>query len=258
MRIANVTWVVIGTLSATVLLSGFTAVKKTRKEKSGTPRAELLVRQQANAVRTMREFIVSHQVDVKSVTPKFDETTHAYLTTWVKHPDLLRIRSQMMRNDKTIVSDGHGMWIYRDADRVYWHQPGKTPVGLMENAFPGLGRQLSDVNLPKVMTSASSVGEENLDIGHRKFPCTSGAGTVTPNAADGTLEKNQLRMWISTGYKVPLKVQASFAPAGGTRKVFTDFATLFEPETRISPSTWSFIPPEGSTLRPGTSVPGSE
>ncbi len=258
MRVANVTWVMIGTLFATVLFSGFTAVEKNGKENSGIERAELLVRQQASAVRTMHEFIVSHQVDVKSVTPKFDETTHAYLTTWVKHPDLLRIRSQMMRQGKTIVADGHGMWIYRDADRVYWRQPGKTPAGLMESAFPGLGQQLSDVNLPKVMTSASIVGEENLEIGHRRFPCTIVDVMVTPNAADGTLENNHLRLWISTAYKVPLKVKAAFTPAGGTRKVYTDFATLFDPEAKIARSTWTFVPPEGSKLRPATPVPGSE
>ncbi len=258
MRIVNATWVVSGTLSAILLCSGFTAVKKASIEKGGTVRAEQLVRRQASAIQTMHEFIVSHRVDVKSETPKYNETTHSYLTTWVKRPDLLRIRSQMMRQSKTIVADGQGMWIYRDADRVYWHQPGKAPAGLMESAFPGLGQELSDVNLPKVMTSASIVGEENLTIGHRQFPCTIVEVTVSPKAAEGTLENNQLRLWISTGYQVPLKVQAVFTPVGGQRKVYTDFATLFEPGVRIANSTWTFIPPVGSTQRPGTPVSGLE
>lgn len=252
MRIANVAWVVSGTLFTTLFCSGLTAVQKTSTEKGGAVRAEQLVRQQASAVQTMREFIVSHRVDVMSVTSKYNETTHAYLTTWVKRPDLLRVRSQMMGQSQTIVADGHGMWIYRDADRVYWHQPGPTPTGLMENAFPGLGRELSDGNLPKVMTSASIVGEESLEIGQSKFPCTIVDVTVTPKAANGALENNQLRLWISKDYQVPLKVQATFTSAGSTRRDYTDLATRFEPGAKISESTWTFTPPEGSKLRQST------
>ena len=253
MRITNLSWIAGSIFSATLLCNGLTAVQKANPEKNTTLRAEQLVRQQASAVQTMREFIVAHRVDVLTTTPKYNQTTHTYLTTWARRPDLLRIRSQRMGDNETIVADAQGMWIYRDADRVYWHQPGKAPAGLMESAFPGLGRELSDVNLPNVMTSASISGQETLTIGQHQFPCTIVDVTVAPKAAGGTLENNQLRLWISTAYKVPLKVRATFLPAGSPRAVYTDLATIFEPNAKIANSAWTFIPPVGSKPRPNGS-----
>lgn len=224
------------------------------------PSAEALVRQAAQAVQTMPEFIVGHQVDVKVEMAKYAETMHSYLTTWVKRPQLVRIEAKTMPQSETVVADGAGMWIYRDADGEYWRTPGQPPAELLANAFPSLARELSTPRLPQAMRSARLVGEETLSVGERHFPCYVVEVTVDPQAAEGTLANHVVRLWLSERYKVPLKVTATFLPSrpGERAKQYTDFATRFEPLAKIPEATWAFIPPKNSHPRPGTPVPGLE
>ena len=225
---------------------------------ASSAQAERLVRAEAQAVRAMHEYVVGQRTDVREVTSKYTETRHTYLTTWVKRPNLVRIHL-FPPNGKTIVYDGEGAWWYRDSDGVYWRQAEtKPPAGLMSSAFPGLGRQLGNVNLPEVMQSARIAGHAVLAVGQRRFACTIVDVTVTPAAGDGILENNLVRLWISNRYHVPLEVKAAFDPPGGKRQAFTDIATRFEPNAALPASTWVFIPPKGSKPKPGTPVPGLE
>lgn len=219
-------------------------------------KGRLLVQEQARGVQSLREFEVSHQVDITSVTPRYNATTHQYLKTWIKRPHLIRVQVQAMAHGETLVSDGVGTWIYRDADRQYWRQPGPPPSALFSNAFPGLARELSDVDLPKIMTDARVTGEEALRVDARSFPCDIVDVTLSPAATRGAIQNNSIQMWISRQYHVPLKVQATFLGTNGAgNKTYTDYVTTFLPEAHIPSSAWVFVPPKDSRPATDTKAP---
>lgn len=206
--------------------------------------ARALVEEEARAVQSIDRFLVSHQVDITSVSPRYSQTTHAYVKTWVQRPRHIRAESQRYTRSETIVSDGSTTWFYDRGNRTYRKQTGAAPVDLFSNAFPGLARQLSSPNLPSVMTAARLAGTESLTVNGRGYPCYLVDVWVLPGASNGTLQDNVLHLWISREYKVPLKVDATFAgatPADTQR--YSDYVTDFELNLRIPTSTWTFNPP---------------
>jgi outer membrane lipoprotein-sorting protein len=101
-----------------------------------------------------------------------------------------------------------------------------------------------------VITSARLVGTESLTITGRSYPCNIVDVSVTPGAADAMLQDNLLRLWISQKYKVPLKVEATFAGAAPPdHKKYSDYVTNFEPDIKIPASVWTFKPPPDAKQR---------
>lgn len=207
-----------------------------------------LVQEEARAVQSIDRFAVSHQVDITSVTPRYNQITHAYIKTWVQRPGHIRAESQQYTRSETIVSDGLTTWFYDGGNRTYRKQTGVAPPDLFSNAFPGLARQLSSPDLPSVMTAARLVGTESLTVNGRSYPCDRVDVWVLPGASNGALQGNVLHLWISREYKVPLKVEATFAGASpADTQRYSDYVTDFELNLKIPTSTWTFNPPPDAT-----------
>jgi outer membrane lipoprotein-sorting protein len=227
-------------------------VSRTQQAAGNMDAARLLVEETARAVQSIDRFEVAHQVDVTSVTPHYNQTTHAYVKTWVQRPGHIRAESQQYVRKETIVSDGSTLWVYDGTNQTYWKRAGGAPPQLFSNAFPGLARQLSSTNLPSVMRSAKLVGTEALTVTGRSYPCDVVEVSVAPDATPGVLQNNTLRLWISREYKIPLKVEATFVGATPQAiKTYSDFVTDFEPNLSIPVSTWTFSPPAGAKLQQG-------
>lgn len=212
--------------------------------KIASNKALSLVQEEARSVQSIDCFEVSHQIDITRTTPHYNQTTHAYVRTWVQRPGHIRAESRQYSGSETIVSDGLTTWVYDGGKKTYWKQAGGAPSALFSNAFPGLARQLSSENLPSVAISAKLMRAESLTIAGRNYLCDIVDVQVMPNASNGMLQDNTLRLWISREYKVPLKVEATFAgitPAD--RKKYSDVVTEFEPNLNIPASTWTFNPP---------------
>jgi hypothetical protein len=154
------------------------------------------------------------------------------------------------------VSDGATTWVYDGGSRTYWKQTGGAPTALFSNAFPGLARQLSSANLPSVITAATLSGAESLTIDGRGYLCDIVDVTVVPSASNSALKDNLLHLWISREFKVPLKVEATFAGATpADLKTYSDYVTDFEPNLNIPRSTWTFNPPPDAKQRSATAGP---
>jgi outer membrane lipoprotein-sorting protein len=213
-------------------------------------KASDLVHEEAQAVQSIDHFVVSHQVDVTTVMPHYNQTSHAYIKTWVQRPGHIRAESQQYPSNETIVSDGSTTWVYDGGNRTYWKEAGGAPAALFSNAFPGLSRQLSSVNLPSVTTSAKLAGVESLTIAGHSYPCDIVDVSIVPSASNNMLLDNVLHLWISREYKVPLKVEATFVGATQTdHQKYSDYVTDFEPKLNIPASTWTFNPPPDAKLR---------
>ena len=212
--------------------------------------ARVLVQEEAQAVQSMDHFAVSHQVDITGVISHYNQTTHAYVKTWVQRPGHVRAESQQYTRSEMIVSDGSTTLIYDGGKRIYWKQSGGAPAALFSNAFPGLARQLSSANLPAVTTAARLVGTESLTIAGRNYSCDIVDVSVISSASEAMLEDNLLRLWISREYKVPLKVEATFVGATpADLKKYSDYVTDFEPNMNIPASVWTFKPPPDAMQR---------
>lgn len=219
---------------------------------AGTDKARELVQEEARAVQSIDRFAVSHQVDITNTAAHYNQTTHAYLKTWVQRPGHVRAESQQYTRSETIVSDGETTWVYDGGNRTYWKRGGGAPVELFSNAFPGLARKLSSANLPLVMTSASLAGTESLTIAGRSYLCDIVDVSVAPDASENMLHDNMLHLWISRDYKVSLKVEATFVGAApADHKKYSDYVTDFEPNLNIPASAWKFQPPSDAKLRAG-------
>jgi outer membrane lipoprotein-sorting protein len=243
----------LGSLFALVAQTSVTHGAKIQDPKAVTEAARALVLEEARAVQSIDHFEVSHQVDITSVMPHYNQTTHAYIKTWVLRPAHIRAESQQYMHNETIVSDGSTTWVYNGGDKKYWKRPGGAPAALFSNAFPGLARQLSSANLPSVMTSAKLVGKEPLTIAGRDYPCDIVDVRLVPSASNGTLEENKLRLWVSREYKVPLKMETTFVGVTPeSRKKYSDYVTDFGPNINIPESIWTFNPPSDATRREGT------
>jgi outer membrane lipoprotein-sorting protein len=211
---------------------------------TSTEKASALVQEEARSVQSIDRFAVSHQVDITSVTSLYNQTTHAYIKTWVQRPGHIRAESQQYTRSETIVSDGSATWVYDGGNRTYWKQTGGAPIALFSNAFPGLAHQLSSAKLPSVITSARLAGTESLTINGRKYLCDIVDAKVLPSASSSALYDNIVHLWISQEYKVPLKVEATFVGATpADLKKYSDYVTDFEPNLSIPMSTWTFSPP---------------
>jgi outer membrane lipoprotein-sorting protein len=236
--------------------SSLSHVADVRPPEAITDDARALVQEEARAVQSIDRFIVSHQVDITSVTPNYNQTTHTYVKTWVQRPRHVRAESRQYTRSETIVSDGSTTWIYDGGNRTYWKHTGGAPTALFSNAFPGLSRQLSSANLPSVITSAWLAGTESLTINARRYQCDVVDVKVVSAASNSTLEDNMLHLWISQEYKVPLKVEATFVGATpADLKKYSDYVTDFEPNLNIPSSTWTFNPPPDAKPRTGTADP---
>jgi outer membrane lipoprotein-sorting protein len=221
-----------------------------------TEKARALVEEEARAVQSIDRYAVSHQVDITSVTSHYNKTTHAYIKTWVQRPGHIRAESRQYTHSETIVSDGSATWVYDGGNRTYWKQTGGAPIALFSNAFPGLARKLSSANLPSVITSAGLAGTESLTINGHTYLCDIVDVKVVPSASDSALQDNMVHLWISREYKVPLKVEATFAGATPADiKKYSDYVTDFEPNLKIPESTWTFNPPPEAKQRTGTTDP---
>ena len=242
--------------ASTLMLGAQTSLRRISYVKAvgtTTDEARALVQEEARAVQSIDRFAVSHQVDVTSITPRYNQTTHAYVKTWVQRPVHLRAESQQYTRSETIVSDGATTWIYDGGNKTYWKQTGGAPAALFSNAFPGLARQLSSENIPSVTTAARLAGTESLTINGRKYLCDIVDVSVASSASDSKLQDNLLHLWISREYKVPLKVEATFAGATpADHKKYSDYVTDFEPNLNIPTSTWTFNPPPDAKQRIGT------
>lgn len=217
-----------------------------------TDDARSLVQEEARAVQSIDRFAVSHQVDITSITPRYNQITHAYVKTWVQRPGHVRAESQQYTRSETIVSDGSTTWIYDGGNKTYWKQMGGAPAALFSNAFPGLARQLSSANIPSVIASARLAGKESLTISGRSYLCDMVDVTVASSASDNKLQDNLLHLWISREYKVPLKVEATFVGATpADHKKYSDYVTDFEPNLNIPASTWTFNPPPDAKQKMG-------
>ena len=236
--------------------SSHSYVADVRSAGTTTDEARALVQEEARAVQSIDRFAVSHQVDITSVTPHYNQTTHAYVKTWVQRLGHVRAESQQFTRSETIVSDGSTTWVYDGGNQTYWKQTGNASAALFSNAFPGLARQLSSANLPSVITSAWLAGTESLTINARRYQCDVVDVKVVSAASNSTLEDNMLHLWISREYKVPLKVEATFVGATpADLKKYSDYVTDFEPNLNIPSSTWTFDPPSGAKQRTGTLDP---
>jgi outer membrane lipoprotein-sorting protein len=232
--------------------SSVTPAAKIQDVKVIADAARSLVQEEARTVQSIDRFVVSHQVDVTSVTPHYNQTTHTYVKTWVQRPGHIRAESQQYTRSETIVSDGSTTWVYDGGDRTYWKQAGGAPAALFSNAFPGLARQLSSANLPSVTTSAKLVATEPLRIAGRSYPCDIVDVSIVPSASNGMLQDNTLRLWISRKYKIPLKVEGTFVGATPQdRKKYSDYVTDFEPDLNIPASVWTFTPPSDAQQKAG-------
>jgi outer membrane lipoprotein-sorting protein len=241
---------VLGGAFLLVAQTSFRSVGQVQASGPTTGDARLLVQEEARAVQSIDHFVVAHQVDITSVTPHYNQTTHAYVKTWVQRPGHVRAESQQYTRSEMIVSDGSTTWIYDGGHRIYWRQSRGAPAALFSNAFPGLARQLSSANLPAVITSARLVGKESLTITGRSYPCNIVDVSVIPSAAETMLQDNLLRLWISQKYKVPLKVEATFVGAAPPdHKKYSDYVTDFEPDINIPASVWTFKPPPDAKQR---------
>ena len=234
-------------------------VSDVRAAAASAEKARALVDEQALAVQSIDRFTVSHQVDITSVTTHYNRTTHAFVKTWVERPGHLRAESQQYTRSETIVSDGATTWVYDGGNRTYWKQTGGAPRALFSNAFPGLARQLSSANLPSVITAATLSGAESLTIDGRGYLCDIVDVTVAPSASNSALKDNLLHLWISREFKVPLKVEATFAGATpADLKTYSDYVTDFEPNLNIPRSTWTFNPPPDAKPRSATADPAQK
>jgi outer membrane lipoprotein-sorting protein len=235
------------TLSGLIALGAQTSTvqhSSVQGTKTTVDAARVLVQEAARAVQFIDHFEVSHQVDVMSVTPRYNQTTHAYVKTWVQRPGHIRAESQQYTRKETIVSDGSTTWVY---DGSAWKQMGTVPASLFSNAFPGLARELSSANLPSVMTAAKLVGIEPLTIAGHGYPCDIVDVSVAQGASNGTLQDNTLRLWVSREYKVPLKVEATFVGVTPQdRKKYSDYVTDFNPNLNIPASVWKLDSPSDS------------
>ena len=219
-------------------------------------KANELVQEEARAVQSIDSFAVSHQVDITSSTSRYNQTTHAYVKTWVQRPGRIRAESQQYTRSETIISDGSTTWVYDGGKQTYWKQPGGAPAALFSNAFPGLSHQLSSPNLPAVITSARYAGTESLTIHGRAYLCDIVDVKVAPGASSSALQDDTLHLWISRDYKVPFKVEATFVGATPSDlKKYSDYVTDFEPKLAIPASTWTFNPPPDARQRTETAAP---
>ena len=222
-------------------------------------RASALVQEEARAVQSIDRFAVTHQVDVTSTTSRYNQTTHAYVKTWVQRPGHIRAESQQYTRSETVVSDGSTTWVYNGGNHTYWKQAGGAPVALFSSAFPGLSRKLSSATLPSVVTSAKLAGTESLTVNSHKYLCDIVDVKVAPSASDNALQDNTLHLWISRDYKVPFKVEATFVGATpADTKKYSDYVTDFEPKLTIPASTWAFNPPPDAKPREEAGEPAGK
>jgi outer membrane lipoprotein-sorting protein len=161
----------------------------------------------------------------------------------------------------TIVSDGNGYWIYHESNRRYEHKSGDLPAEVYRSPTPGFSGTLSAESLPVSMKSAELVRQEILAVGERQELCDVVLVQLKPSVAPPgyTVKNDELTLWLSHQYRVPMKVSGTFIHANSDGKSqamdMTVVVQKFRPNTQLPPSTWAFVPPPQSQPEPGTSSP---
>jgi outer membrane lipoprotein-sorting protein len=230
---------------------------------SGSLRAEELVREAASALPKMH----SYELDVisnQSINDgKYIKTSHTYVETSFEQSGghkRIRMVSRKAADTTTIVSDGSGYWIYHESDRHYQRRTGSLPAEVYRSPTPGFSGTLSAENLPVSMQSARIVRQEPLPVEDRKELCDVVVVQLKPDAAppDYQVKSNELTLWLSHTYRVPMKVSGTFIhknPDGSSQAMdMTIIVQRFHPNAHLPLSTWTFVPPPESQPEPGTPV----
>jgi outer membrane lipoprotein-sorting protein len=224
--------------------------------------AEQLVREAATALTKLNSYelnlVSSQAVD----DGRYTRTLFTYFDSSFERSRSkrrLRVFSKKGTTGVTIVSDGDGYWVYDEYTRQYERRPGDPPPGILHT--PILAGALSVENLPASLLSAEVERQETLEVGDRQEPCDVVLVRLKPDAApEGYRVKDgELTLWLSREYRVPMKTSATLlhdGPDGKPEAVEVKVTVKkFHPNAQLPPSTWTFVPPEGSEPAPIPAAP---
>jgi outer membrane lipoprotein-sorting protein len=184
---------------------------------------------------------------------QYIRTFHNYVeTSFAQSGGRKRIRmvSRKAADTMTIVSDGSsGYWIYHESDHRYQHRTGSLPAEVYRSTTPGFSGTLSAENLPAAMQSAEVVRQEMVPLEERQEPCDVVLVHLKPNMAppDYRVQNNQVTLWLSHEYRIPMKLSATFIHQEKDGKLqamdMTILVQKFHPNVELPESTWIFQPP---------------
>jgi outer membrane lipoprotein-sorting protein len=225
---------------------------------------EELLREASTALSKLHSYELNVVVNQSINDGQYIRTFHTYVeTAFERSGDHKRIRmvSRRPEDTLTIVSDGGGYWIYHERNRRYEHKSGDLPPEVYRSPTPGFSGTLSAENLPLSMQSAELVRQETLAVGERQESCDVVLVHLKPSVAPPgyTVKNNELTLWLSHQYRVPMKVSGTFIrtnPDGKSQAMDTTvIVQKFGPNTQLPTSTWAFVPPPQSQPEPGTASP---
>jgi outer membrane lipoprotein-sorting protein len=231
---------------------------------SGGTSAAQLVRDSATALSKLHSYELNVIFNQSINDGKYIRTVHSYVETSFeqsggrKH---IRMVSRKAADTMTIVSDGHGYWIYHENNRRYQHRAGHLPPQVYRGVTPGFSDTLSAESLPVSMQSANIVRQETVAVEDRKELCDVVLVQLKPNAAppDYGIQNDEVTLWISREYHIPIKVSATFIQKGKDGKSqamdMTILVQRFRPNPTLPLSTWTFVPPPDS--QPESNEPGT-
>ena len=222
---------------------------------SGGASAAKLVRDSANALSKLHSYELNVISDQSINDGKYIRTVHSYVETSFEQSGgrkRIRMVSRKAADTMTIVSDGHGYWIYHENNRRYQHRAGHLPPEVYRGVTPGFSDKLSAENLPASMQSAHVLRQETLAVEDRKEQCDVVLVQLKPNVAppDYGIQNDEVTLWISREYHIPMKVSATFIQKDKDGKSqamdMTILVQRFRPNPRLPLSTWTFVPPPDS------------
>jgi outer membrane lipoprotein-sorting protein len=225
---------------------------------------EQMLREASTSLSKLHSYELNVIVNQSINDGQYVRTFHTYVdTSFEQSGSRKRIRmvSRKPEDTLTIVSDGSGYWIYHESNRRYEHKSGDLPAEVYRSPTPGLSGTLSAENLPVAMKSAVLVRQETLAVGERQELCDVVLVHLRPSVAPAgyIVKNNELTLWLSHQYGVPMKVSGTFIhsnPDGKSQAMdMTVVVQKFRPNTQLPPSTWAFVPPPQSQPEPGTSSP---
>jgi outer membrane lipoprotein-sorting protein len=236
-----------------------------QKKSSRAPvSGEELVRDAATALLKLRSYELNVIFDQSIDDGKYNRTYHTYVdTAFDRSGGRKRIRmvSRKEADSMTIVSNGDGYWVYHSSKHTYEHRADNLPPEVYDSPTPGFSGTLSAENLPASMQSAQIIRNEMLPLGDRSESCTVvlvhlKSGVAPP---EYQVKDNELTLWLSHKYHVPMKVTATFlhnTPDGKPQAMaMAVLVKTFHANVPLPLSTWTFVPPPDSRAMPGTSAP---
>jgi outer membrane lipoprotein-sorting protein len=251
------------TLVLALVLGSFSAAQK--KSPSAPVSGEELVRDAATALLKLQSYELNVIFDQSIDDGKYTRTFHTYVDTSF---DLsggrkrIRMVSRRQVDSMIIVSDGDGYWVYHSSNHTYEHRASNLPPEVYNSTTPGFSGTLSAENLPASMQSAQIIRNEMLPLGDRSESCDVVVVHLKPGMAppEYQVKDNELTLWLSHKYHVPMKVTAIFlhnTPDGKPQAIgMAVLVKKFHPNVPLPLSTWTFVPPPDSQAMPGTSAPG--